>query len=77
MTTAGGSYSEVFAPGVEPAFYEFSRGCPRLLNLLADRVLLAAYSKQLRPVPIALVEERAKAMIEARNAPPPDPASLR
>jgi general secretion pathway protein A len=62
INVAGAHYEEVFAPGAESAFFAFSSGCPRLLSLLADRVLLAAYSRGLRPVPVALVEAKAKEM---------------
>ncbi len=62
IQVAGGTYGEVFAPGVESTFYWFSQGCPRLISLLADRVLLAAYAKQLRPIPPEFVEQKAKGM---------------
>jgi general secretion pathway protein A len=67
IEVAGGSYEEAFAPGAEAAFYDFSGGCPRLLSLLADRALLAAYARQIRPVPPALVEAKAKEMRAART----------
>jgi general secretion pathway protein A len=66
IETAGGRYEDVFEPGSEPAFFEFSQGCPRLLSLLADRSLLAAFSKQVRPVPGALVTNKAKDLAAAR-----------
>ncbi len=72
IEVAGGHYEEVFVPGVEPAFYAFSQGCPRLLSLLADRVLLSAFASQVRPVPAALVERKAKEMEEARLEGMPD-----
>ncbi len=62
IQVAGGTFAEVFAPGVEQMFYEFSNGCPRLLNLLADRVLLAAYAKEMKPVLAELVEKKAVEM---------------
>jgi len=62
LQVAGVAYDQVFVPGSEPTFYWFSSGCPRLISLLADRVLLAAYAKQLRPIPPEFVEEKAKAM---------------
>ena len=65
IEVAGGRYEEVFGPGVEKVFYEFSRGCPRLINLLADRVLLAAYGKSVRPVPAELVEKKARGMADS------------
>jgi general secretion pathway protein A len=63
---AGGEYERVFAPGSESTFYSFSKGCPRLISLLADRVLLSAYAKQVKPVPPALVEAKAKEMLAAQ-----------
>jgi general secretion pathway protein A len=68
IQVAGGRYEQVFEPGVESSFFWFSEGCPRLISLLADRVLLAAYAKQLRPIPPEFVEEKAKAMGRARDA---------
>ena len=68
IAVAGGRYEDVFAPGVEPTFFWFSGGCPRLISLLADRVLLAAYSKELRPIPPEFVEIKAKAMGATRAA---------
>jgi general secretion pathway protein A len=67
IEVAGGSYEEVFAPGAESVFYDFSGGCPRLLSLLADRSLLAAFAREIRPVPPALVEAKAKEMRAART----------
>lgn len=68
IAVAGGEYTSVFAPGVEEPFYDFSSGLPRLINALADRALLSAYAKGLRPVPTTLVEQKAKAMQVARSA---------
>jgi general secretion pathway protein A len=62
IQVAGGSYREVFEAGVEETFYAFSSGCPRLLNLLADRVLLAAFAKEQKPVQDVLVEKKAMEM---------------
>jgi general secretion pathway protein A len=67
IEVAGGRYEKIFAPGSEATFYAFSEGCPRLVSLLADRVLLSAYGKQLRPVPPSLVESKAKEMDAARS----------
>ncbi len=68
IEVAGGHYEDVFTPDVEPVFHRFSGGCPRLLSLLADRVLLAAMSREIRPVTADLVEKKAKEM-EAARAP--------
>jgi general secretion pathway protein A len=52
LNTAGSCFSEVFEPGVENVLYSASRGYPRVLNLLADRLLLSAFAKQLKPIPV-------------------------
>jgi len=65
---AGGRFEEIFAPGVDAVFYWFSQGCPRLINLLADRVLLSAYSKQIMPISPDFVELKAKSMSASRAA---------
>ena len=44
-----------------------------MINLLAGRVLLAAYVKRLRPVPRAFVEAKAREMAMALVLPPPKP----
>lgn len=68
IETAGGDYADAFAPGAEDTFYDFSRGCPRLVSLLADRTLLAAYGRGVRPVPPSFVESKAKEMEDSRRA---------
>ncbi len=68
IQVAGGQFDYVFAEGVEPVFYGFSNGCPRLISLLADRVLLSAYAKSLRPIDSEFVEKKAKSMEAIRQA---------
>jgi general secretion pathway protein A len=66
LRVAGGEPEQVFRPGAEDVFHRFSEGCPRLVSLLADRVLLAAYAREVRPVPVAMVEAKAKEMLAER-----------
>jgi len=66
IEVAGGKYETILEPGLEPIFYAASLGCPRLTSLLADRSLLAAYSKQVKPVPRAIVEAKARQLIANR-----------
>jgi len=72
---AGGRFEQLFTPGAESVFYEFSEGCPRLVNLLGDRVLLSAYAQQVRPVPVAMLEQKAKEMLAARSVRDVEPAN--
>jgi general secretion pathway protein A len=65
VEVAGGKYEQIFEAGLEPLFYAMTGGCPRLISLLADRSLLAAYSKQQRPVPREIVEAKG---IQIKNA---------
>ncbi len=71
LQVAGGRFEDVFESGVESVFHEFSQGCPRLMSLLADRAMLAAFSKQLRPIPTLLLERKAKEMAAVRLSEPP------
>jgi general secretion pathway protein A len=73
IEVAGGKYEDVFADGVDTVFFEFSGGCPRLINLLADRVLLTAFAKKVRPVPPAMVWLKAKEMSESPEVESPSP----
>ena len=69
VEVAGGNYDEIFQPGIEGPVFEYSQGCPRLISLLADRVMLSAFAKELKPIPVALFEKKAKQMAEARLSP--------
>ena len=67
IAVAGGRYEHIFATGCEAAFAEYSRGCPRRLNLIADRSLLAAYAYGMRPVLPELVAKKAKEMLASES----------
>lgn len=69
IEVAGGSYDRVFAPGCDEIFYAFSSGCPRLINLLADRSLLSAFTRQERPVRASTLEQKAKEIAEQQSRP--------
>ncbi len=74
VEVAGGNYDEIFEPGLEPVFYATSSGSPRVINLLADRAMLAAFSKQSEVVSRELVERKAAELVRKRMPrPPSDP----
>jgi general secretion pathway protein A len=75
IEVAGGKYDEVFEPGLEPLFYSASLGCPRMISLLADRSLLAAYSRQTRPVTRDILEGKARQIAATRSGRPILPPS--
>jgi len=59
-SVAGGTYDEIFASGVEPLIHAFTRGYPRSISILADRCLIAGYSRQLKPITAELIEEKGR-----------------
>jgi hypothetical protein len=46
LATAGCADSSLFPPEVVKAIYAFSRGIPRVVNLLAEHALISAYAAQ-------------------------------
>jgi len=60
ISVAGGTCDEVFASGVEPLIHAFTRGYPRSISILADRCLIAGYSRQQKPVTAELIEEKGR-----------------
>lgn len=60
ISCAGGKFEQIFQPGVEEAFFDGSRGCPRLVSLLAHKSLLTAFTRQMRPVTIEVVQEKSR-----------------
>ena len=68
IEVAGGKFEDVFESGLEPIFYAAALGCPRLISLLADRSLLAAYSRQSKPVPRDIVESKARQISGPRRS---------
>ncbi len=50
MEMAGGGDKAVFSSGALAWLYQYSRGTPRLINILCDRALLVAYTEDRRKV---------------------------
>jgi general secretion pathway protein A len=50
-----GAQRDVFTPAAIRLLYRRSRGIPRLINVVADRALLAAYTRDQRVVDRGLV----------------------
>jgi general secretion pathway protein A len=47
---AGGRGTAVFTPAALRRIYRYSRGTPRLINILCDRALLVAYTQNVREI---------------------------
>jgi general secretion pathway protein A len=57
LTVAGCPRSDLFTPEAVQGIYYYARGFPRLVNILCDRALLAAYADDKQQVDRALVDE--------------------
>ena len=62
-----GAQSDVFTPSATAKLYRLSRGIPRLINVVADRALLAAYTRDQRLVDRGLVVSAAAEVFGARR----------
>jgi general secretion pathway protein A len=60
LNTAGAGGETVFLPEAVEAVYLYSRGIPRVINLLCENSLIAAYADHERPIPAGIVEEAAR-----------------
>jgi general secretion pathway protein A len=57
---AGANGKPIFASQAMDAVHFYSRGIPRVANLLCDHALINAYVDQVQPVPVHIVEEIAR-----------------
>jgi type II secretory pathway predicted ATPase ExeA len=55
IATAGGAGKVTFAPGALGWLYRYSRGTPRLINILCDRALLISYTEDQRKITVRTV----------------------
>ena len=62
-----GAQSDIFTRSAINALYKHARGIPRLINVIADRALLAAYTQDRRSVDARLVVGRGRRSV--RNSP--------
>jgi general secretion pathway protein A len=60
MQLAGGISEDVFAPEAIDTAYYYSRGIPRVMNLLLEHAMIRAYLGQTQPVSVRMVEEAAR-----------------
>jgi general secretion pathway protein A len=60
LQIAGAGGKPVYAPEAVDAVHFYSRGIPRVVNLLCEHALINAYVEQVRPVPAQIIEEIAR-----------------
>ena len=57
---AGHPRADVFTVAAERAVFRFSRGIPRVINVLCDNALIVAFSRQSERVSAQMIEEAAR-----------------
>ena len=57
LTLAGGRDTKIFSRKVMGAIHRYSRGYPRMINILCDNVLLLGYSKGKKHITVEMIEE--------------------
>jgi len=60
LRIAGASAKPLFEPEAVDALHFYSRGIPRIINVLSEHSLISAYVRNLRPVPAGIVDEAAR-----------------
>jgi general secretion pathway protein A len=70
-----GAQSDAFTKSAINALYKHARGIPRLINVIADRALLAAYTRDRRSVDARLVSAAAREVFGIRRRTPWWPAA--
>jgi general secretion pathway protein A len=73
LRITGANGEPIFSRDAIEAVHRYSRGIPRLVNLLCEHSMISAYVDHLRPVPARLVEEVAREfqLDELESAPSP------
>src|SRR5436190_16917986 len=70
LVVAGGEGKAAFTADALTTVHRLTHGIPRLINLVADRALLAGYVAGLRQVDAAMVRRAAAEVLPARPTPP-------
>jgi general secretion pathway protein A len=65
---AGHPRGDVFTVAAERAVYRYSRGIPRVINVLCDNALIIAFSRQSERVSAQMIEDAARDLGLADNA---------
>jgi general secretion pathway protein A len=60
LRMAGASDDSIFSPEATEAAFFYSRGIPRVINLLCEHALLRALAAEIRPVPASMIEDASR-----------------
>jgi type II secretory pathway predicted ATPase ExeA len=77
LAVAGGSYSEIFEPGLDRMIFQYTRGIPRLINMLCDTALIFALVRDCEVVGAEQVRQAVTEMGWSRSNGPAQPVNAR
>lgn len=60
LRIAGRESGDIFSPGALDAIHCYSKGIPRIINLLCDHALITAYAESRNDVPTVIIDNIAK-----------------
>ncbi len=60
LTIAGASADPIFSQEAVETVFEFSRGIPRVINLMCEHALITGFADQIRPIPARVLRQVAK-----------------
>ncbi len=60
LAVAGADGRPIFSPEAVEAIFDYSRGIPRVINLLCEHGLINAFAQEQRPVSVATIQEVAR-----------------
>lgn len=70
LRMAGAADSLIFSPEATEAAFFYSRGIPRVINLLCEHALLKALAGETRPVPASMIEDASRELQFDMDRPP-------
>lgn len=76
LSIAGADSLPIFTPETIEVVHKYSRGIPRVINLLCEHALISAFADQQRPVPADIVESVAREFELHEIEPTTPPAPL-
>jgi type II secretory pathway predicted ATPase ExeA len=71
-----GAGKTIFAPQAAELVYRYSKGIPRIINLLCEHALISAYVEQIKPIPARIVELAGGELDLVQHPFPISPSSL-
>ncbi len=75
LRIAGANGTPVFSKEAMDSIQNYSKGIPRVVNLLCEHALINSFAERLRPVPASVVKEIAEEFRLGEFAPAPRPVS--